>query len=209
VFYNGAVRSFTTSRSVRCDLGRMPIRPRSERTALLPPLFMTTDLMIDPSLATLEIDQLPVEPSDLTTELSEEPTLEEKFAAEQELRIKAENEVKRWKGRLEKTTKGDISEEEIDWKIANKDRVALVEETYKKELESLQELGAKPTLATKTKALELAEGKSFPQATTHSAPIPSAGIQRTGKVQPHLTEVDVAFGVKPETKSEYREFVEG
>lgn len=155
------------------------------------------------------MDQLPVDDSNPTEEPLEEPTLEEKLAAEQSLRIKAENETKRWKGRLEKTTKGDISEDEIDWKIANKDRVALVEEAYKKELESLQELGAKPTLATKTKALELAEGKSFPQAQASSAPIPPAGIQRTGTVQPHLTEIDNALGVKAETKSEYREYVEG
>lgn len=176
---------------------------------------MATD-DIDPSLVDpVEGDQLPAteEPSPEATPTVEE--LQEQLAA-------AQNEVKTWKGRVEKATKSDktekqktatpISEEDIDWKLANNSRVALVKDTYEKHLTELQELGAKLTPALKEKALRLAEDEEGIHKSTVDAssdPLPSPSIERSGNRPVRKTETDVALGVKDETIKEFRDYVEG
>lgn len=121
---------------------------------------MPTDLSIDPSQATLEIDS---SPSDTYQPSEEEPTetveeLRERLAA-------AENEAKRWKGRVEKAnedkpkkTKVDPEDlAELEWKLDNKNRIALVEQEY----ESILNDGYQgEQIISKKVALGLAEGRS-------------------------------------------------
>lgn len=171
---------------------------------------MPTDPQIDPSETTVSTEETP--PSPDTTQPSQEPTesveeLKEKLAA-------AETEAKRWKGRVEKASekKISVSEEELDWKIANVNRINLVKDAYQKELDDLQAHGAKLSNELREKALKLAESttgvtKVTVEAEDNSLPAPT--IDRTGSHLPQLTEYDRALQVKPETKKEFREYVEG
>lgn len=173
---------------------------------------MATD-EIDPSL----IDSLEDDQSSTTEEPSPEatPTVEEL----QEQLAAAQNEAKTWKGRVEKATKsekpkatGPISEDELDWKLANNSRVNLVKDTYQKHLDELQELGAKLSPALKSKALQLAEDEEgINKATVESSHdvLPSPGVDRSGSRPIRKTQTDLSFGVKDETIKEFRDYVEG
>ena len=173
---------------------------------------MATDPLIDPSTATPIEGESPTETEEPSSDAT--PTVEEL----QEKLTAAENEAKTWKGRAEKATKGEkpkeasVSEEELDWKIANTNRISLVKDSYQKHLDELQALGAKPTLATRDKALQLAESdtgvtKGPSEPSDEVLPMPT--VDRSGTSTPKLTATDVALGVKPETIKEYRDYVEG
>ncbi len=164
----------------------------------------TNDDLIDPSLATSSSED-PTPPA--TSEPSQEPTetveeLKEKLAA-------AENEAKRWKGRVEKTKKADpVTEEDIDWKLKFNSRVDLVKEAYEKELQELQDAGAPLSNALKTKALMYAE-RDVGVQNVSSVSLPSPTIDRTATREVPMTDTDRAFGLKPETKKEFAQYVEG
>lgn len=184
----------------------------SAQLIFIPPLIMATENDLDPSEATPIEGELPPE----TTEPSDEATLsveelQEKLAA-------AEAEAKTWRGRAEKATKtpkeekkSPVSEEDIDWKIANINRINLVKDAYEQELADLAATGAKLTNALRDKALKLAESSSGVQkpqiASTET--IPAAGVDRGGSATPELSSYDRALGVKPETVEKYRDYVGG
>lgn len=156
-------------------------------------------------------------PSETTEQPSPEPTdtvesLKEKLAATQVEKEKAEEEAKRWKGRVKEENppkKKDPSEEYADWRIDNKDRIALVKDQFEKELSELQADGAKLTLALREKALRLAEATSGVKKADPSEPIPSGTVDRSGQREPSMSATDLAFGIKPETKKKYGHIVEG
>ncbi len=170
---------------------------------------MTTDQEIDSLQAPSEEEPLPTETPDSSKDDHQEPTPEEKLAA-------AEAEAKMWKGRAEKATKAPvkaptISEEDIDWKIANTARVGLVKEAYEKELQELEALGAKVTNAARTKALENAERATLVQKPENASDnsLPSPSVDRGGQRAPRMTDTDIALNVKPETVAEFKDYVEG
>ena len=78
-------------------------------------------------------------PSETTVEPSSEPTdtvesLKEKLAAIEAEKLQAEEEAKRWKNRVKeenppKEKKKDSDEDYADWRIDNKERIALVKES--------------------------------------------------------------------------------
>lgn len=162
-------------------------------------------------------DQTPVDestpPSDETEQPSEsEPTdtvesLKEKLAAEAEERQKAEEEAKRWKNRVKEENppkkKSESDEDYADWRIDNRDRISLVKEQYEKELEELQESGAKVSLSMREKALRLAESSVGVKKQERQEPIPSGGVDRSGSKEPQLTEHDRQFDVNPDIKKKY------
>lgn len=140
------------------------------------------------------------EPSEEGTEPTESvESLKEKLAAEQAEKDKALEEAKRWKNRVkEENPKKKPDEEYADWRIDNKDRIALVKDDYEKELEELQASGAKINIAMREKALRLAE-KNVGVKTQETEPLPTGPVDRGGQRQPVLTQYDVQFGIKPET----------
>lgn len=178
---------------------------------------MTTDQQIDSPEATSDKEPLPTESADSKDHQQE--TDKEKDAAAETDEQKAErlrNEAKMWEGRANKAKEklkdkaAPVSEEDLDWKIANSARVALVKEAYDKEISDLQESGAKITPALRTKALEYAESKIIVQPTgSPDNSLPAPGVDRTVGKTPKLTEHDQAFGIKPETKKEFADYVEG
>jgi len=171
---------------------------------------MTTEDTLDPSLATPETEPLPTE----TVQPSEqEPTesveeLKKKLAA-------AETEAQRWKGRVEKATKtakkeGSISEEDLDWKIANVDRIKLVKDTYQKELDELAATGAKVTNELREKALKLAEASSnIRTAAPSDSSFPAPEVDRSGGKPITLNPYAKAMNVKQETIEKFKDYVEG
>lgn len=158
-------------------------------------------------------------PSDSTDQPSQEATetvesLKEKLAAAEALKLKAEEEAKTWKGRVKDENpkkKADPDEAYSDWRIDNRDRIAVpgIKEAYEQELQELEASGAKLTIPMREKALKLAEAKVGVKKVESSQPLPSGTIERGGLRQPTLTEHDIAFGVKPETKKKYAQLVEG
>lgn len=163
--------------------------------------------MLDPTPDSLESP-----PSDTTDQPSQEPTetvesLKERLAAEEKARKDAEEEAKRWKGRVKEENppkdKKESDEDYMDWRSDNRDRISLVKETYEKELEELQANGAKLSIPLREKALKLAEATEGVKKADTPDPIPSAGVDRSGQREPKLTEHDVSFGIKPETKKKY------
>ena len=156
-------------------------------------------------------------PSEATDQPSEEPTdtvesLKEKLAAEQEEKEKALEEAKRWKNRVKEENppkksekKADDLDQYADWRIDNRDRIALVKEQYEKELSELQESGAKSSIALREKALKLAESISGvkKEKSETSEPLTGGMVDRGGTREPTLTEHDLAFGIKSETKKKY------
>lgn len=142
------------------------------------------------------------EPSQDATPSVEE--LQEKLAA-------AESEAKTWKGRVEKATKKSppISEEDIDWKIANTARIALVKEQYEKELSELEAEGIKLTNRLREKALKLAESATGVKKPQSDEPLPTPSVDRSGGTQVKLSSYAQALGVKKETVEKYRDYVEG
>lgn len=157
-------------------------------------------------------------PSETTVEPSSEPTdtvesLKEKLAAIEAEKLQAEEEAKRWKNRVKeenppKEKKKDSDEDYADWRIDNKERIALVKESYDKELSELQESGAKVTVSLREKALSLAEAGAGVKKAERTVPLPGGMVDRSGHTEPKLNEFDSAFGVKPETKKKYAHFVE-
>ena len=156
----------------------------------------------------------PSPPSETTDQPSEEPTetvesLKEKLAATEKEKLEAEEEAKRWKGRVKEENppkekrKVDSDEAYADWRIDNKDRITVVKEQYEKELLELQEGGAKPTVLMREKALKLAEATLGVKKVEKTEPLPSGTVDRGGTREPIMTEHDVAFKVKPETKKKY------
>jgi len=152
-------------------------------------------------------------PSETTEQPSkEEPTetvesLKEKLAATEKEKSEALEEANRWKGRVKeenpKKKKEETPDDYADWRIDNKERIALVKEQYEKELAELQEAGIKPTNAVREKALRLAESTVGVKKADPSEPLPSPTVERGGQKEIKLTETDVAMGVKPETKKKY------
>ncbi len=153
-------------------------------------------------------------PSDSTDQPSSETTdtvesLKEKLAAEQKEKLEALEEAKRWKGRVKdenppKEKKKETEEDYLDWKIDNRDRISLVgKDEYEKELNELLDLGAKPTLAIREKALKLAEKTVGVKPHDGHEPLPTASVDRGGQREPKMTSTDHSFGVKPETKKKY------
>jgi len=152
-------------------------------------------------------------PSDATEQPSEEsePTetvesLKEKLAAQQKEKEEALEEAKRWKNRVKEENppkKKDSDEDYADWRIDNRDRIALVKEQYEKELTDLQETGAKLTNDLREKALKLAEASQGIKKADSTEALPTPSVDRSGHREPKLTEYDVAMGVKPETKKKY------
>lgn len=154
------------------------------------------------------------QPSDTeSTETVE--SLKEKLAAKTAEAEKAAEDAKRWKNRVKeenppaKEKKVDPDEAYADWRIDNKERIAVVKDAYEKELAELQENGAKLTISVREKALKLAEKNVGVKTADTTEPLPSAGVDRSGQRQPNLTNYDVQFGVKPETKKKYAHLVEG
>ena len=138
-------------------------------------------------------------------------SLKEKLAAEQADKEKALEEAKRWKNRVKEDNppkKVDPDEAYSDWRIDNANRIKNVKDEYEKELSELQESGSKLSIAIREKALQLAE-KTIGVKTQETEPLPSATVDRSGQRQPILTDSDVQFGVKPETKKKYAHLVEG
>lgn len=156
--------------------------------------------------------------SESTEQPSQEPTetvesLKDKLAAEQKAKEDALEEAKRWKGRVKeenppKDKKKESEEDYADWRIDNKDRINLVREQYDQELSELQEGGAKLTNTLREKALKLAESTVGVKKAESSEALPSPSVDRGGQREPKLTEFDLAYGVKPETKKKYAQFVE-
>lgn len=155
--------------------------------------------------------------SDSTDQPSLEATetvesLKEKLAVAEEEKRKAEEEAKTWKGRVKdenpKKKKEDISEADIDWKIANQGRISLVKDAYEQELLDLEASGAKITNAVREKALKYAES-NLQIKTVSGEPLPAPSIDRSGSREPVMTESDIAFGVNPEIKKKYAAMVEG
>lgn len=144
-----------------------------------------------------------VQPSEEATETVE--TLKEKLAAETAAKEKALSDAKALKHRLKeenppaKDRKVDPDEAYSDWRIDNKDRIAVVKDEYEKELSELQENGSKLTLAIREKALRLAEKSVGVKTQEANEPLPSGSVDRGGQRQPALTNYDVQFGVKAET----------
>lgn len=163
--------------------------------------------MSDPTTVSEETPpSVPAQPSQEPTETVE--TLKEKLAAEQKAKLEAEEEAKRWKNRVKdenppKEKKKDSEEDYADWRIDNKDRIAVVKDQYEKELAELQELGAKPTLAIREKALKLAEKTVGVKQADPAEPLPGPSIDRGGQKEPKMTEYDHAMGINPETKKKY------
>lgn len=149
-------------------------------------------------------------PSDDTEQPSSEPTetvesLKVKLAAEAEEKERALEEAKRWKNRVKEENPPKKSKEEdyADWRIDNRDRIALVKEQYDQEIEELEASGAKLNNAMREKALRLAESTLGIKKAEPKEPIPSGGVDRGGQKEPEMTPTDHAFGVKPETKKKY------
>lgn len=165
---------------------------------------MATDQQIDP---TEETTQVPppsetTEPQEATPSVEE---LQEKLAA-------AESEAKTWKGRAEKATKDKpvpVSEADLDWKILNANRIALVKQQYDKELSDLEAEGVKLSNSLREKALKLAEATVGIKKPASDEPLPAPSVDRTSKQKVELNAYDQAFGVKQETKEKFREYVEG
>lgn len=151
------------------------------------------------------------QPSPEATETVE--SLKEKLAAAEAEKLRAEEEAKTWKGRVKdenpKKKKEDLSEADIDWKIANQGRINLVKDAYEQELQDLESSGAKITTTMREKALKYAESTIGIQKANSGEPLPSPSIDRSGSREPTMTEADIAFGIKPETKKKYAAIVEG
>lgn len=153
-------------------------------------------------------------PSDYTEQPSSEPTdtvesLKEKLAAKEAEAEKALEEAKRWKGRVkeENPPKGkETSDDYADWRIDNRDRIALVKDHYEQELEELQESGMKLTNFAREKALRLAESSVGVKKADPSDALPSPSVDRSGSKEPKMTEYDHAMGVRPETKKKYAQW---
>lgn len=186
--------------------------PASERIARFysTRFYMTTEETLDPSQTTPATEP----PSSETDQPSEtEPTesveeLKKKLAA-------AETEANRWKGRVEKATKSQkkaeptLSEEDLDWKIANVDRIKLVKEAYQKELDELASTGAKLTNTLREKALKLAEAQSNIKTTASDGALPSPEIDRSGSKPAAFNQYAKSMGVKQETIEKFKDYVEG
>lgn len=161
-----------------------------------------------------------VQPSTMeSTESVEE--LKARLAAAQKVAEEATTEAKRWRNRVEEENPKrkfsekpiPVSEEDLDWKIANNSRVSLVKDAYQKHLTELQEIGAKLTTSLKNKALMLAEAETGVMKASSSVSsndgFPSPTVDRSGTQMPRLSPTDIALKVKPETIKEYRDYVEG
>ena len=180
---------------------------------------MTNDQTIVSSEATPEKDALSTDESvspEKDTQKTEDTDKDAAIESDEEKALRLHNEAKMWEGRAKKAKDKakekslPISEEDLDWKIANSSRVSLVKEAYDKELAEFEESGAKITNALKTKALQYAESKVLPKASNNSDnSLPSPSIDRGGTRSVQLTPTDIALGVKPETVKEYRDYVEG
>jgi hypothetical protein len=153
-------------------------------------------------------------PSDSAEQPSEEATetvesLKVKLAAEEKKRLEAEQKASEWKNRVKeenppkKKQKEEASEDYPDWRIDNRDRIRLVKDQYEKELEELQENGAKLSISLREKALKLAEATVGIKKAETTEPLPSGMVDRSGSKEPEMTEHDTRFGVKPETKKKY------
>ena len=153
-------------------------------------------------------------PSADAAQPSKEPTvtveaLQDKLAAAEKDKLEAQEEAKRWKNRVKdenppKEKKREDSETDYaDWRIDNKSRISLVKDEYENELSELQELGAKPTLAIREKALRLAEEKVGVKTAKTSEPLPGPSVDRGGQREPTMTTTDHDFNIKPETKKKY------
>lgn len=181
---------------------------------------MTTNdqTVTDSSQATDATSPLPTDASVSPQKDTQRITTKDGVAAtetDEEKAVRLHNEAKMWEGRAKKAKEKveeqskPLTEADVDWRIDHKSRIALVKDTYEKELQDLEGLGVKLTLAARTKALENAEAKALPRHSDSSnSSLPTPSINRGGVVMPHLTEHDIAFGVKAETKQEYRDYVE-
>ena len=115
---------------------------------------MTTDQLIDPSQTTSEQES----PSSDTDQPSEQETTETVEELRERLAA-AENEAKRWKGRVEKAnekpkTKVDPEDlADLEWRLENKDRIELVKTEY----DVIVADGYQGEKVSKRVALELAE----------------------------------------------------
>lgn len=150
-----------------------------------------------------EADQ-PSEETEETEPTESVESLKEQLAATEAEKEKAEEEARRWKGRVKEENppkkKEEKEEDYADWRIDNKERIALVKEEYEKELDELEQAGVKLTNAMREKALIIAESKAgVKKKEEETEPIPEGTVDRTGDKEPQMTEHDVAFGIKPET----------
>lgn len=177
---------------------------------------MITEDTLDSAATTSELsDSSSSESPDSSLDDQQSGTeLAEKLAASEAESEKLRNEVKVWRGRTEKANEKKatpISEEELDWKLANNPRIELVKDSYQKHLDELQGLGAKLSPALKSKALKIAEDELGVSKATQDSDnsLPASTVDRGGQAPVKMTDYDRAMGVKPETKAKYREYVEG
>jgi len=150
------------------------------------------------------------QPSEFNEETEPTDTVEslkEKLAAQESATKKAEEEASRWKGRVKEENppkkKEEKEEDYTEWRIDNRDRIALVKEEYEKELEELQGTGAKISNTMREKALRLAEQSAGVKKAELEEPIPSGEVDRSGSKEPSMTDYDIAYQIKPETKKKY------
>jgi hypothetical protein len=169
--------------------------------------MMTTDY-IDPSEVSEEQtdEQSPPaddEATDPEQDLSDAEELQRKLAV-------ADNEVKRWKGRYEKAKeatqepKPSLTMEELEWKLTNKDRIALVEETYNKILDEGfegEKVGRKSALAIAEKIVLKNDNTSVKRGRQDDMS-GSSVTNRVSEPETELNEYERRFGITAKRKKE-------
>lgn len=168
---------------------------------------MPTEETLDPS------EETPAKeppPSETAQPSEEEPTetvegLKEKLAA-------AETEAKRWKGRVEKANepkKTKVDPEDLaalEWRLENKDRIALV----KDEWEKIKEDGYHGEKVSEKIALELAEKQAkvddsgTKRNRQNDMTVPSV-TTRNANPKGYASETDKALGLTIEKKKKLEE----
>lgn len=165
-------------------------------------------------------DSTDPQPAELTSTSEQDPPDKDWKAEYARLRKDYDAKASRLKD-IEKTVKSDeptkvVVEDETDFKIENAGRIKLVKDEYKAELSDLQSSGAKLTPALMEKALRLAEQKKGINAASSESLRQASNASATLIVNREsvdtditLTEEDHRFGVKAETKSQWKHLVEG
>ena len=202
-----------TFEHVVCVLGGSSIPPRTEATCLIyPPYFMAP---AEEATQTLTPDALaPQEPAESDGSAPPEKDWKEEYA-----RLRKDYDAKA--ARLKEVDKSKekedkVPEDETLWYVENAGELKLVKSEYDKHLSELTSLGAKPTLATRQKALALAKAERgvtvSPEVQRQGSSASAVSVtNRTLDVNEDvsLTETDLRLGVKPETKKKWQHLVEG
>lgn len=175
-----------------------------------PPLAMDTDVTIDPATQEASADPATVD----NVETSSETPQPDGERQDSDILKKRLADKDRYIKELEAKTKKPKNEDETLWLIENSQDLKIVKAEYQAELDELVEMGAKPTLKTKQKALKLAlSNKGIasenPDVQRQAAISSSTTVNRKSKETVVLSDNMKRMGVKQETVEKYRDYVMG